>query len=275
MTISETEMTSFSAVLAALTREGDHFAIELAPDWLQGRTAYGGLSAALCLEATLRTFPDLPPLRSAQFCFVGPATGVLRARPSILRQGKSTAFTTADIEGESGLAARATFCFGVERSPSLDYANVPTPTGLSLKDGAPYYDWPVKPNFMNHFEGRLAAGARPITPDTRPEMLVWLRHRDHGTDSPLVRLLAMADALPPASTILFGEPAPISTMTWSIDFFDQAPTSASGWWLVQCIGETARQGYAAQATTLWNDKGEPILAARQTIAIFGKGRAVA
>jgi acyl-CoA thioesterase len=99
-------------------------------------------------------------------------------------------------------------------------------------------------------------------------MLVWLRHRDEETDRGLVSLLALADALPPASTILFPEPAPISTMTWSIDFLDAAPTSATGWWLVQCTAETARDGYSAQSTLIWNPDGRPILAARQTVAIF-------
>lgn len=265
------EMTSFSDLLDGLQREGDHFAISLPADWLQGRTAYGGLSAALCLEATLKTFPDLPPLRSAQFCFVGPATGTLRANASILRQGKSTAFTTADLEGESGLAARATLCFGAERTPSLTHAKVPTPAGLSLKDSAPYYDWPYIPNFMNHFEGRLAAGARPGTPGARPEMLVWVRHRDEGVPHGLVSLLALADALPPASTIMFPEPAPISTMTWSVDVLDPAASTTEGWWLVHCWAETARQGYSSQHTMIWNSTGQPIIAARQTIAIFSKG----
>jgi acyl-CoA thioesterase len=260
--------TNFSQMIAALERPADHFTISLPSDWLQGRTAYGGLSAALCLEATLRSFPDLPPLRSAQFSFVGPATGVLRVTSNMLRRGKSTAFTSADLEGENGLAARATFCFGTERTLAFNYANVPMPMRPSLETSPSYYDWPAKPNFMNHFEGRLAAGAQPRTSGARPEMLVWLRHRDEETNGGLVSLLALADALPPASTILFPEPAPISTMTWSIDFLDAAPTSATGWWLVQCTAETARDGYSAQSTLIWNPDGRPILAARQTVAIF-------
>ena len=264
-------LTSFSHIIAALQQQADHFSIALPSDWLQGRTAYGGLSAALCLEATLRRFPDLPPLRSAQFAFVGPATGALRIAATMLRRGKSTVFASADLEGENGLSARATFCFGAERSLGFSFAHLPMPVAPSLDAGANYFDWPGKPNFMNHFEGRLAAGARPGTPTARPEMLVWLRHRDGDTDGGLASLLALADALPPAATILFPEPAPISTMTWSIDMLDAVPTSAKGWWLVQCAAETARQGYSAQSTLIWNSDGRPILAARQTIAIFGKG----
>jgi acyl-CoA thioesterase len=269
MSAADTQtLTPFSRLIAALEEQGDHFTIALPSDWLQGRTAYGGLSAALCLQATLQSFPDLPPLRSAQFAYVGPATGVLRVTATMLRRGKSAAFTSADIEGENGLAARATFCFGAERSSAHSYANLPMPKAPSQDDCPSYFDWPSKPNFMNHFEGRLAAGAQPRTPGAQPEMLVWLRHGDGGTDGSLVSLLALADALPPAATILFGEPAPISTMTWSIDFLDAAPTSATGWWLVQCAAETARQGYSAQTTLIWNPDGQPILAARQQIAIF-------
>jgi acyl-CoA thioesterase len=263
--------TSFSDMLAALERQSDHFTIALPSDWLQGRTAYGGLSAALCLQATLQTFPDLPPLRSAQFSFVGPATGDLHVRAGMLRQGKSTAFANADLEGESGLAARATFCFGAERGLSFAYAGVPMPDAPSLDACPSFYTWPQRPNFMNHFDGRLAGGARPRTRDARPEMLVWLRHRDEQVEGGLVSLLALADALPPAATVLFREYAPISTMTWSIDIFDENPASATGWWLVQCAAETARLGYSAQNTLIWNSDGRPILAARQTIAIFEKG----
>jgi hypothetical protein len=105
-TTKATTLTGFSQVIAALQHQGDHFTIVLPSDWLQGRTAYGGLSAALCLQTTLRSFPDLPPLRSAQFVFVGPATSVLRVTTAMLRQGKSTVFTSADLEGENGLAVR-------------------------------------------------------------------------------------------------------------------------------------------------------------------------
>jgi hypothetical protein len=54
--------------------------------------AYGGLTAAISLEVTQRSFPDLAPLRSAQFAFIGPASGELHLLPHILRPGKSTVF---------------------------------------------------------------------------------------------------------------------------------------------------------------------------------------
>lgn len=109
-------VTLFSQILAAITRMADGFVVPISDDWRQGRTAYGGLSAALCVECAMRSIPDLPPLRSAQFSFVGPAQGELRIVTSLLRRGKTVAFVAADVSGESGLAVRATLSFGAARS---------------------------------------------------------------------------------------------------------------------------------------------------------------
>lgn len=55
--------------------------------WLQGRTAYGGFSAALALQIALKEFPEgLPPLKSAQIAFIGPVTENVTFHAEILRQ---------------------------------------------------------------------------------------------------------------------------------------------------------------------------------------------
>ena len=40
-------MTPFSDLLAGLKPSGDAFTVEVTPDWMQGRTTYGGLSGAI------------------------------------------------------------------------------------------------------------------------------------------------------------------------------------------------------------------------------------
>lgn len=262
-------LTPFSKLTATMQSEDDHRVIDLPADWLQGRTAYGGLTAALCLEASNRSVPDLPPLRSAQFCFIGPATGQLTIRAEVLRKGKSTVLVGADLTGESGLAVRSTFCFGLSRVSAHQHQALKMPQVAAPDECPSYYVWPNRPNFMNHFEGRLAAGYIPGTPDGRPEMTVWLRHRDEGDDSDPVRLLTLADALPPAAVVLSKESIPISTMTWSIDMLNDSPSTSTGWWLVQTAADTSQEGYSAQSTVVWSPDGQPILVARQNVAIFG------
>jgi acyl-CoA thioesterase len=269
MKSSTSEMTPFSALTAAMQKDNESHSIILPADWLQGRTAYGGLSAALCLEATHRSVEDLPPLRSAQFCFVGPATGQLSISPEVLRKGKSTVMVGSDLKGASGLAVRSTFCFGAGRASAHDHQSLPMPKVPDPEQCPSFYVWPNKPNFTNHFEGRLALGARPRTPAAKPEMTVWLRHHDQGDESSLVRLLALADALPAAAMVMSTEPAMISTMTWSIEILDAEPFTETGWWLVQAIADTSREGYSAQSTLIWSPDGKPVLVARQNVAIFG------
>lgn len=263
------ELTPFSQLIAAMQPGDGLHRIVLPMDWLQGRTAYGGLSAALCLEATNRALPDLPPLRSAQFCFIGPATGPLTVQSSVLRRGKSTVQVAVDLTGESGLAVRATLCYGAGRPSAHAHQALAMPQ-IQDPDKCPsYYVWPDRPNFMNHFEGRLAHGALPGTAGASPEMTVWLRHRDGGDESSLVRLLALADALPPAAVVMSLTPTPISTMTWSVDMLDVRPFTSSGWWLVQATADTSCEGYSVQSTVIWRPDGWPVLIARQNVAIFG------
>lgn len=261
--------TPFSQLISAMRSDEAGYAIELPPDWLQGRTAYGGLSAALCLESTLRAHSELPPLRSAQFCFIGPATGVLCMAPKVLRKGKSTVVVGVDLEGDSGLAVRATLCFGTSRAVAQTHGTLDMPAVPAPDEAPPYFIWPNRPNFMSHFDGRLVQGAVPGSPGHAPKMTVWLRHHDQQEQHTLVRLLALADALPPAALVSYSQVVPISTMTWAIEFLDDYPQTTGGWWLARAVADMSDQGYSAQGTAIWNRDGRPILIARQNVAIFG------
>lgn len=271
-------VTAFSEMLAGLRRtdtnsdtnsNGDEYVITLPTDWLQGRTSYGGLTAAISLEAAQRSFPDLPPLRSAQFAFIGPASGELHLRPQVLRQGKSTVFASVDLYGDSGLAVRSLFCCGTDRRSSPDFTRWQMPDVSEPRNCPAFFSWPNRPNFMEHFDGHLAGGQFPLSGHTPPEMLVWVRHRDQSAPDDFVRLIAAADALPPTAFAAFDEAVPISTMTWAIDILEPDLRNDTGWWLIHNVAETIRDGYSAQTTLIWSPDGRPVLSARQNVAIFG------
>ena len=260
--------TSFKQLLAAMSQNNDSFSVTLPDDWLQGRTAYGGLSAALCYEAACRANEDLPPLRSAQFAFIGPAVGELVITPALLRRGKSAAFVGVDLMGDAGIAARALLCFGAERPSEQAYLDIAAPEVPTVDDSRDFFNRKGVPGFTQHFQGRLAQGATPCTPDHEPDMTVWLRHDDDDLPQGLTPVIALGDALPPASMIKFSKAAPVSSMTWSMDILSDDITSASGWWLLRAVSEQAEHGYSSQAMTLWDDQGRAVMAARQTVAIF-------
>ena len=262
-------MTPFSSLLKGVTVAEDGWSVDVTPDWRQGRTLYGGLSAALCLEACLRSAADLPPLRSAQLAFVGPATEDLRLRTKLLRQGKSATFMTSDLTSAGQSATHATFCFGQPRPSAFSTRAAPAPAAPAPDACPDFFAADRRPAFAAHYEVRLAAGGPPFSGAAAADILLWVRHRDPLAPHNGVALLALADVPPPAAMSVFTAPAMISTMTWMIDFLDEAALSTGGWKLLRSKAQTIREGYSAQTMQIWGSDGAALADGRQTIAVFG------
>src|SRR5690606_7622189 len=122
-----TTMTSLRAVIDQLAQEDEHCLIDAPPAWSQGRTLYGGMTAALAYEAVKRTYADLPPLRSAQFAFIGPASGRLRFSSTLLRRGGSSTIVAAACANDEGQVARSLFVFGAARESKVTHDYLPRP----------------------------------------------------------------------------------------------------------------------------------------------------
>lgn len=242
--------------------------VHVPPDWMQGRTLYGGISAALCLAGVRLDFPDLPPLRSAQISFVGPASGEVTVTTRMLRQGKSASFVIADLTSEAGPGTHAIFCFGASRPSAYALSRFEAPP-VPGPDGAPDHFARGGPSFKQHFEVRLVGGLPPVSGASEADVIMWIRPLDLDARPVEALLLAMADVPPPAAMSLFTAPAPISTMSWMVDVMAPGLTSPDGWYLMRSTAEVTRDGYSAQSMAVWTRDGTPLLAGRQTVALFG------
>jgi acyl-CoA thioesterase len=101
------------------------------------------------------------------------------------------------------------------------------------------------------------------------EWLRWARLRERTGLHPMVELMAIGDALPPAAFKLIpGGKAPVSSLNWQINFVSPEPATEDGWWLLHAIADRARDGYSSQRMSLWNAAGELIAEATQGVAIF-------
>ncbi|MFT3966484.1 MAG: thioesterase family protein [Sphingobium sp.] len=261
-------MTSLHDTIDLLARDGEDFLIDAPEEWAQGRTLFGGMTAALSLGAITRALGDLGPLRSAQFSFIGPASGALRFRPELLRRGRASAVVGVDCRNEEGLAARSTFFFGTARDSlvSHDYMrrlDVPPPERCEAFSRSSK----ALTGFLGRYEMRLAAGSRVLQPGNKPEFAVWARLRDGEGGDPVAALLAFADCLPAAAWVDFPRPGPISTMSWTADL-RQPLALTGGWHLIWSSSEVARDGYSLQDMRVFSAEGEPLLAARQVVALF-------
>ncbi|MCA8902584.1 MAG: thioesterase family protein [Hyphomonas sp.] len=261
---------NYTDLIASIARDAAGATHVTVPeDWMQGRTTYGGLTAALCLEAAL-PLAGGRPIRSAQIAFVGPSTGELVSTPTLLREGKNTAFIQVRMTGADGIVAECIFAFGTARESVLDFSDMKAPETAAPEEIPSFFpDENRRPHFSKHFNVRLARGGRPLSGSTSGEIVLWMRHKDEAAPINPTTVLSIADTPPPAAFSMITEPARISSMTWMAEFLTDDIRTEGGWFLAQHIAQTARQGYSSQAMRLWNSRGEPVMVGRQTIAIFG------
>jgi len=257
-------MTPIAEILAGAARTGTGFTTAIPADWAQGRTAYGGLSAALALQAALELEPDLPPLRSAQVAFIGPLAGEVSVTATKLRRGRNAAFLQSDVTSQAGLALRATFVFMAPLPSALAHDTAPRPAVPPPAPDAELYTGPE-----GFFTGNFNFLDRKE--DTGPaEWRRWARLRARDGLHPFVELMAIGDALPPAAFKLLEERrTPLSSLNWQINFQTATPATTDGWWLLHASTDTAHDGYSTQRMAIWNAAGEPVAEAMQGVAIFG------
>lgn len=259
---------SLHEVLAGAEKRSDGFALSVPESWHQGRTGYGGFSAALSLAAARQVDEDLPPLRSAQVAFVGPLFGEVQAAARVLRRGKNATWASAEVlrDGEVGLAASFVFMGPVDSSLHLNQAAPPADL-IPLDDAAELQPGGFAPVFLrNHFDVRHAL---PRRAEKRPEICWWVRPKAHAELDPTLSAVLSADGVPPAVMPLMHPGVLVSSMTWQINMLTPKPETRDGWWLLRSAGNYAEAGCSSQQMEMWNADGAPILSAMQSVALFG------
>ncbi|TPG49661.1 thioesterase family protein [Sphingomonas glacialis] len=258
-------MTPIRDILAAATPIAGGFRAEIPSDWLQGRTAYGGLSSALALHAAQGIEPDLPALRSAQISFIGPLAGAVSVTATKLRRGRTAAFIQADIVSEAGLGYRAMFVFMAEQPSRIELKG-----GLARPLPPPAPDAQLYTGPDDFFTGNFNFLDLKEEAKGEAEWLRWARLRDSAGIDPMVEVLALADALPPAAFKLFGKDfVPLSSLTWIVNLLTPTPATTDGWWLLSAESQHAVNGGSSQSMMLWNADGVPVAQGMQSVAIFG------
>jgi acyl-CoA thioesterase len=257
-------MTPLLDILAAAIPVEGGFRTTIPADWLQGRTAYGGLSSALALHAAQACEPDLPPLRSALIAFIGPLSGEVIVTATKLRRGRTAAFIQADIVSDAGLGYRATFVFMSDQESRIELTG-----GLASPLRPPAPDATLYTGPDGFFTGNFNFFDLKDEAKGEAEWLRWARLRAYDGLDPMVQVMALADALPPAAFKLLDKtPAPLSSLTWIVNLLTPAPATTDGWWLLSAESGHAKNGGSSQTMMLWNADGVPIAQGAQSVAIF-------
>lgn len=261
-------MTSLAQIIAGMTADGAAQQAHIPETWMQGRTVFGGLVAALGLESALRADPELPPLRSAQMMFMAPPASEARFEAEILRRGRSTGFVGLTCESAGKTCARGTFVFGAPRESEVRHDRFPLPGHLpGPEDSRLVPPRDNGPAFFHNFEVRRAAGALPVSGATEPEFHLWVRLNDRADLAPVIAMTCIADCPPPAALTAMTAPAPVATISWQLDVA-RIPERVE-WVLLHSTSQAAGDGYSVQNMDLWSPEGYRIAGARQMVAIFG------
>ena len=256
---------SLTDILAAARPAAGGFDAHIPDRWLQGRTAYGGLSAAMALEAARLVDEDMPPLRSAQISYIGPLAGDVTVRAQKLRRGRNAAFVRSDVTGDAGLGLSATFVFMNALESKIHWNEAPAPDVPSVEE-AGGGDRSNRNFLTNNFNWRDAIGR---TDPSSPDVCRWIQLEQREGLDPMVELIAIGDALPSAAALLAKGPTPLSTMTWLLNMLTPTPATCDGWWLIRATANYAENGCSSQSMGVWNSDGEPIATAMQSVALFG------
>ena len=258
---------SIANLIGPIPAEDGEVHLEGFDHWLQGRALYGGASALIAYTAAVRAFPDLPPLRAAQIAFVAPMGPKIELRRDIVRQGRNVTQVRSEIWHDGSCALTAFWLFGTEREdnavhPAATIQDLPAPP----EEADPAMEG-KGPAFIQHnFDIRRAQELRgPGEPIVRR----WARLRDREGLDAVSELLLLGDVLPPGAMRAMKRQGPISSINWSFNLLDTAPTTTGGWWLSENASQHAASGYSSERLRLWNSDGKQVLDGMQCVAIFG------
>ncbi|GGB66204.1 thioesterase family protein [Blastomonas aquatica] len=255
---------NLAETLASLVPADNGWTVTIPSDWMQGRTAYGGLSSALAHHCARLAVPDAPPLRSAQVAFVGPLANEVTISCDLQRRGRNTAFVETKIRNADGLGFIGTFIFMSKRESKIDFEGVhrpdvaPPPAEGSTRSGPPEFFT----SQMEYPEKRLELGMNT------PRLASWHRFAERDGLDAMTELLCIGDGLPPSAMGLMDAAGPISSMNWQVNMLTDAPETENGWWLLESVTHHAHHGASSQYMTVWNSRLEPVMAAMQSVALF-------
>lgn len=260
-------MSTYTKIMADFLAAAPAYTTELPANWLQGRTAFGGITSAFLLAAIQHSHPDLPPLRTAQINFIGPATGKLTVTHNVLRRGKNNVTVEARLDSALGAGTYGYFTFGVGREMDrvMDYPlNL---TSIKPEQAELIVPQPPAPAFLENFERRLVSGPHLMAGSDNPDMLLWTRHTDPDARDGLIPLIVLGDA-PPAPLAALTQLQALSSMNWNINMLSDDLSTEDGWWLVRSSTQFIRDGYSSEYIEIWNSEGRRVMDATQMIAIF-------
>lgn len=240
---------------------------EFTQPWYQGRGAYGGVLAALCVHAmelveparALRTFT----LHCLNPALVGPA----RVKAELLSRGGRVSHLRAQLWAGETPVGHASATFALPRKSGLmrgaePAPHVPPPHEVpEVPAGIPFV-----PEFTKQLSYRYCIGALPYSGAQTPVLGGWCDFRaGFEVDYPMIA--ALLDIWPPAMFASLKAPLVAASVDFSYHLLSADLSALKRPFLYKGESRSIVDGYAEERDWLWDANGTPVAVARQLIAL--------
>lgn len=270
-------VTHLAQLLQSRVQDGQRVRFTVTPDWLQGRTTFGGLLSLLAVQAMRDVCGNNWPLRALQTNFVGPVVaGDFYADITLLRQGKNIRqvqchVTQEDADGNVQVGGVLIGVFGTGRDSTLPALMPQMPEVSKSVDEAmllPFIPG-LTPDFTRHLEFRFGEGGLPFTGAADWFSRTYLRLRQaQGIDAELMSVL-LSDAGPTPALARLNRPAPASSVSWALELRPITDDVAhDGIWRMDKDALAVGEGYVNERTSLWTPSGQLAALGYQVVAVY-------
>ena len=261
--------SNLDSILKSLQEDKNNTTI-LGEQWSQGRSAFGGISAAFAMTAMKKLVPVGTPLRSLSVSFIAPVPpGPVSVKTTVIRKGKNETQVEASVICSNSICLRAMAAFGNSRQTY----NVTSEKNLKLKSrgsGIKFEDHEKQtPTFLQFFEGEWVNEGLPFAGQLSRDLELWVRHNIDLSEFSEEKLITICDIPPPVILSHFKKPPiPSSSLTWSLEFVIPPDEIPSDWFFLKFFVDAAANGYTQQSGSIYDVKGRLCALSRQCMVYF-------
>lgn len=260
-----------------LNQVNEQPSLTLDPSWGQGRTTFGGMSAALIMRRLNGQAEQLGELRSLNIAFCGPlfTDQPFEIESQTIRAGKSVAHLQGSVVQDDKTATLVNACFSRERESDIQVeAQAVSVPAIEAGQKLPFIKG-LTPDFVEHIDFIYHSGQFPFTNSKLNHIHGMMRFSDNPSCFTNEHLIALIDAWPPTVLQKLKTLAPCATVTWSLELVTplsqlKQPLQGSDYLYYEAEIRQADNGYAHTEARIYTLDGTLLALSRQLITVYDK-----
>ncbi|MEM9067998.1 MAG: thioesterase family protein [Myxococcota bacterium] len=247
-------------------QDADGWRFDMPTGWMQGRSVFGGLTAAAAVALGMRHVDTSRRLRTLNVQLLRPVVaGVVRGTCVKTREGKNISFLEVRLTQNESLVAIVNLIVVVPRASKVRVELPMESIDASPDDlkELPYVPG-LTPEFTQHVSMRWATGSPPFQNDPSRSFTGFCRFR--GEAGGVEGVIGLLDVWPSPTLSMLSKPAFASTVMWtahiaSVPTFDD-------WFRFTYETAMGEDGYHTAVGKLHDAKGNVVGWTEQLVVVF-------